>query len=65
MTYSAKALLNSDGYIYWAVNSFASDFHSCTYLNFPLGKDQKFTGVYPSYRVNEYYAIIPRLYGRQ
>lgn len=59
MTYSAKALLNSDGYIYWAMNSFASDFHSCTYLNFPLGKDQKFTGVYPSYRVNASYAIIP------
>ena len=59
MTYSAKAMLNSDGYIYWAANSFANDFHTCTYVNFPLGKGRKFTGVYPSYRLNNYHAAIP------
>ena len=42
MTFSAKALLNSDGYIYWAGTAFASDFHSCAYTSFPLGKDKKF-----------------------
>lgn len=59
MTYSAKAMLNEDGYIYWANNSTADDFHACAYVNVPLNNGQKFTGVYPSYKVNKYQTAIP------
>lgn len=59
MTFSAKALLNSDGYIYWAGTAFASDFHSCAYTSFPLGKDKKFKGVYPSFKLNKHHGAIP------
>lgn len=59
MTYSSKAMLNSDGCIYWATNSFASDFHACAYVNYPLGGGKQFSGVYPSYRVNKFHNIIP------
>ena len=61
MTYSSKAVLNTDGYIYWAVNTFANDYHTCTYVSIPLGKDRKFKGVYPSYRMNRYHCAIPAL----
>ena len=61
MTYSSKAVLNADGYIYWAVNTFANDYHTCTYVSIPLGKDRKFKGVYPSYRMNRYHCAIPAL----
>ena len=59
MTYSAKAMLNEDGYIYWANNTTADDFHACAYVNVPLNNGQKFTGVYPSYKVNKYQMAIP------
>lgn len=59
MTYSSKAMLNEDGYIYWATNSFADDFHACAYISVPLSNSQKFTGVYPSYKVNTNHAAIP------
>lgn len=59
MTYSAKAMLNEDGYIYWANNSSADDFHACAYVNVPLNNGQKFSGVYPSYKVNKYQTAIP------
>ncbi len=61
MSYSAKALLNKDGYIYWNRLTYASDFHSGAYANFPLGKDKKFKAVYPLYRINEFHAAIPAL----
>lgn len=63
MTYSSKAMLNADGYIYWAHNSFADDFHACAYISDPLSNGQKFTGVYPSYKVNRYHAAIPACTG--
>lgn len=59
MTYSAKAMLNEDGYIYWSNNSSADDFHACAYVNVPLNNGQKFTGVYPSYKVNKSQTAIP------
>ena len=59
MTYSAKAMLNEDGYIYWANNSYANDFHTCAYISEPLGNKQQFTGIYPSYKVNKDCAAIP------
>lgn len=63
MTYSSKAMLNEDGYIYWANNSFADDFHACAYISDPLSNGQKFTGVYPSYKVNRDHAAIPACTG--
>lgn len=59
MTYSAKALLNSDGYIYWASMVTHQDFHSCGYTSIPVGKNRKFKGIYPSYKINDYHAAIP------
>lgn len=59
MTYSAKALLNKDGYIYWANNRFANDFHACAYISVPINNGQKFTGLYPSYKVNPQMLAFP------
>lgn len=61
MTYSAKALLDTNGYIYWANLSYVTDYHSCMYLSIPLGKNRKFKALYPSFRVNKYHAAIPVL----
>ena len=59
MTYSGKALLNSDGYIYWASMVTHKDFHSCGYTSVPLGKNRKFKGLYQSYKVNRYHGVMP------
>lgn len=61
MTYSAKAILNVDGHIYWANMSYVSDYHSCAYTSFPLGKKLKFLGLYPSFRLNVYHGAMPAL----
>lgn len=59
MTFSGKAVLNSDGYIYWAGMAVPNDFHSCAYTSFPVGKNKKFKGIYPSYRMTEYHIVMP------
>lgn len=59
MTFSGKAVLNSDGHIYWAGMAIPTDFHSCGYTSFPVGKNMKFKGVYPSYKVTENHIVIP------
>lgn len=61
MTYSAKALLNADQHIYWAAMSYASDFHSCAYANFPLEENRKFKGLFPSYRLNKHHGVMPAI----
>ena len=59
MTFSGKAVLNSDGHIYWAGMTVPTDFHSCGYTSFPVGKDMKFRGVYPSYKMTENHIVMP------
>lgn len=59
MTFSGKAILNSDKHIYWAGMAVPSDFHSCGYTSVPVGKNKKFKGIYPSYKVNSYHIAIP------
>lgn len=59
MTYSGKAILNSDGHIYWAGMAIPTDFHSCGYTSFPVGKDKKFKGIYPSYKMTDSHIVMP------
>lgn len=59
MTFSGKAILNSDGYIYWAGMAIPTDFHSCGYTSFPVGKNRKFKGIYPSYKMTESHIAMP------
>ena len=59
MTFSGKAILNSDKHIYWAGMSIPTDFHSCGYTSFPVGKDKKIKGVYPSYKMNNFHIVMP------
>lgn len=59
MTFSGKAILNSDKHIYWADMSIPTDFHSCGYTSFPVGKDKKIKGIYPSYKMTEYHIVMP------
>lgn len=59
MTFSGKAVLNSDGHIYWAGMTVPTDFHSCGYTSFPIGKDKKFKGIYPSYKITAKHIVMP------
>lgn len=59
MTFSGKAILNSDGHIYWAGMAIPTDFHSCGYTSFPVGKNRKFKGIYPSYKMTESHIAMP------
>ena len=58
MTYTAKALLDKNGLIYWEKKADAADFHAGTYMSIGLNNETRFSRLFQAYKFNYYYTNV-------
>lgn len=58
MTYSAKAILDENGFLYWMNKGDVADFHAGFYTSVGLDNNQKFSRLFESHKWNKYHCDV-------